>query len=313
MIVYYKKLANLLMVAGAALGAMLGLIHYRGNILSNESKVAIFVFALFIFSGIIVFRFIAAIVCSNKLKAIQSRLYVDADPKGFLEEFEAVNAKVPKNLAEYANGQNWISYAKEALGDYEGAWNAIKDLKPNELKIHALTTSALIVNQKANLRILMRDLEAAGDQIDDLRHLKELAQNRARMLYSNLEQQIRVQENRIAAARGKEDTDIKYLEEEIQFASNPIYKKEMQVEAAEFYLRRSGEDKEHFEKAMKLLKEVVEDRKGLYTEKRADELMKNPEEVYVFTEETDTSAEHTSGDETTAGADVASAASEEHS
>jgi hypothetical protein len=102
------------------------------------------------------------------------------------------------------------------------------------------------------------------------------------MLYSNLEQQIRVQENRIAAARGKEDTDIKYLEEEIQFASNPIYKKEMQVEAAEFYLRRSGEDKEHFEKAMKLLKEVVEERKGLYTEKRADELMKNPESVYVF-------------------------------
>jgi len=313
MIVYYKKLANLLMAAGAALGAMLGLIHYRGNILTNESKVAIFIFALFIFSGIIVFRFIAAIVCSNKLKAIQSRLYVDADPKGFLEEFEAVNAKVPKNLAEYANGQNWISYAKEALGDYEGAWNAIKDLKPNELKIHALTTSALIVNQKANLRILMRDLEAAGDQIDDLRHLKELAQNRARMLYSNLEQQIRVQENRIAAARGKEDTDIKYLEEEIQFASNPIYKKEMQVEAAEFYLRRSGEDKEHFEKAMKLLKEVVEDRKGLYTEKRADELMKNPESVYRFIEEPDTPADHGAPDAATAGADVASEASEEQS
>ena len=83
----------------------------------------------------------------------------------------------------------------------------------------------------------------------------------------------------------------------------------MQVEAAEFYLRRSGEDKEYFEKAMNLLKEVVEDRKGLYTEKRADELMKNPESVYLFIEEPDAQADNAA----TAEADVASEASEEQS
>lgn len=287
MIVYYKRMTNLLMAAGAVIGAVLGWIHFEGNILNNENKTAVFVFALFIFAGIIVFRFVGAIVASKKLKKVQAILYGEADPKRFLETFEPVNEKVPHNLAEYANGQNWISYAKEALGDFDGAFDAIKDLKPNELKIHALTTSALIVNQKTNLQILKRDYEAAEFQIEDLKHLKELADKRAKMLAGNLEQQIKVHEARIAAAKGSEDADIKYLEEEIQYATNEIYKKEMQLEVAEYYLRKGKEDKAEFDKAMELLKDIIKEPKGLYTETKATELMEHPEKMVTYDEDND--------------------------
>ncbi|ETP71818.1 hypothetical protein UYO_2207 [Lachnospiraceae bacterium JC7] len=287
MIVYYKWMANLMMAVGAVLGAVMGWIHFGGNILNNENKTAVFVFALFIFAGIIVFRFVGAIVASKKIKQVQGILYTEADPKRFIETFEPVNSKVPHNLAEYANGQNWISYAKEALGDFDGAWDAIKDLKPNELKIHALTTSALIVNQKANLQILKRDYEAAAFQIEDLKHLKEISDKRAKMLAGNLEQQIKVHEARIAAAKGMEDTDIKYLEEEIQYATNVIYKKEMQLEVAEYYLRKGNTDRESYHKAMQLLEDIVGNRNGLYTEKRADELIKNPEKLFTYEEDND--------------------------
>ncbi|SFG23845.1 hypothetical protein [Oribacterium sp. WCC10] len=287
MIVYYKRLANALMAIGAVLGAVLGLIHYKGRILGNESKIAVFVFALFIFFGIILFRFIGAILATKKLKEVQAKLYRDADPKGFLEAFEPVNDRVPHNLAEYANGQNWISYAREALGDLDGAWDAVKDLKPNELKIHALTTSALIVNQKANIQILKRDYEAARFQIEDLKHLKELAEKRAKLLAANLEQQIRVHEARIAAAMGDDSADIKYLEEEIQYATNIIYKKEMQLEVAEYFLRKGNEDKEKYDKAMEMLQDIVKERKGLYTEDRAMKLIEHPEKLYQYTEDND--------------------------
>lgn len=287
MIVYYKWMANLMMATGAVLGAVLGWIHFGGNILNNENKTAIFVFALFIFAGIIVFRFVGAIVASKKLKKVQGILYTEADPKRFLETFVPVNEKVPQNLAEYINGQNWISYAKEAIGDFEGAWDAVKDLKPNELKIHALTTSALIVNQKANLQILKRDYEAAEFQIEDMKHLKELAEKRAPMLSSNLEQQIKVHEARIAAAKGAENADIKYLEEEIQYATNVIYKKEMQLEVAEYYLRKAKTDKTKFDKAMELLLDITKNPKGLFTEKRASELIEHPEKIVSYEEDND--------------------------
>lgn len=287
MIVYYKWMANLMMAAGAVLGAVMGWIHFGGNILNNENKTAIFVFALFIFAGIIVFRFVGAIVASKKLKKVQGILYTEADPKRFLETFVPVNEKVPQNLAEYANGQNWISYAKEAIGDFEGAWDAVKDLKPNELKIHALTTSALIVNQKANLQILKRDYEAAEFQIEDMKHLKELAGKRAPMLSSNLDQQIKVHEARIAAAKGADDADIKYLEEEIQYATNVIYKKEMQLEVAEYYLRKGKTDKIKFDKAMELLRDITKNPKGLFAEKRASELIEHPEKIVSYEEDND--------------------------
>lgn len=277
MIVYYKRMANALMLLGAILGGALGFFYFHGQILTNADKTTVFWWALWIFAGIILGRLFGAILANRRLQKVQKQLYVDADPAGFLKNFEGVNARVPKNLAEYANGQHWISYAKEALGDFEGAWDAIKDLRPEELRVHALTSSALIVNQKANLQILRGDLEAAGFQIEDLRHLEELSVKRAARLAENLKQQIRVHEARIAAAEGRADADIPYLEEEVQYAGNAIYRKEIQLELAEYALRTGNA-----EKAKAYLQAILSDRKGLYTETRAEELLAHPENVRSY-------------------------------
>lgn len=278
MIVYYKRMANAIMLLGAVLGGVLGLIYFHGQILNNTDKTTVFVWALWIFAGVIAGRLLAAMLANKRLQAVQKQLYTDADPAGFLQNFEAVNARVPKNLAEYANGQHWVSFAKEALGDFEGAWDAVKDLKPDELRIHALTSSALIVNQKANLQILRGDLEAASFQIEDLKKLKLVSEKRAARLAENLAQQIRVHEARIAAAEGRADADIPYLEEEIQYAGNIIYRKEMQLTLAEYALRTGDQ-----EKARAYLHDIIADRKGLYTEKRADELLAHPEAYTKYT------------------------------
>lgn len=278
MIVYYKRMANAIMLLGAVLGGVLGLIYFHGHILNNPDKTTVFVWALWIFAGVIIGRLLAAMLANKRLQAVQKQLYTDADPAGFLQNFEAVNARVPKNLAEYANGQHWVSFAKEALGDFEGAWDAVKDLKPDELRIHALTSSALIVNQKANLQILRGDLEAASFQIEDLKKLKEVSEKRAARLAENLAQQIRVHEARIAAAEGRADADIPFLEEEIQYAGNIIYRKEMQLTLAEYALRTGDQ-----EKARAYLHDIIADRKGLYTEKRADELLAHPEAYTKYT------------------------------
>lgn len=278
MIVYYKRMANVIMLLGAVLGGVLGLIYFHGQILNNTDKTTVFVWALWIFAGVIIGRLLAAMLANKRLQAVQKQLYTDADPAGFLQNFEEVNARVPKNLAEYANGQHWVSFAKEALGDFEGAWDAVKDLKPDELRIHALTSSALIVNQKANLQILRGDLEAASFQIEDLKKLKEVSEKRAARLAENLAQQIRVHEARIAAAEGRADADIPYLEEEIQYAGNVIYRKEMQLTLAEYALRTGDQ-----EKARVYLHDIIADRKGLYTEKRADELLAHPEAYTKYT------------------------------
>ena len=278
MIVYYKRMANAIMLLGAVLGGVLGLIYFHGQILNNPDKTTVFVWALWVFAGVIIGRLLAAMLANKRLQAVQKQLYTDADPAGFLQNFEAVNARVPKNLAEYANGQHWISFAKEALGDFEGAWDAVKDLKPDELRIHALTSSALIVNQKANLQILRGDLEAASFQIEDLKKLKLVSEKRAARLAENLAQQIRVHEARIAAAEGRADADIPYLEEEIQYAGNVIYRKEMQLTLAEYALRTGDQ-----EKARAYLHDIIADRKGLYTEKRADELLAHPEAYTRYT------------------------------
>lgn len=278
MIVYYKRMANAVMLLGAVLGGVLGLIYFHGQILNNTDKTTVFVWALWIFAGVIAGRLLAAMLANKRLQAVQKQLYTDADPAGFLQNFEAVNARVPKNLAEYANGQHWVSFAKEALGDFEGAWDAVKDLKPDELRIHALTSSALIVNQKANLQILRGDLEAASFQIEDLKKLKLVSEKRAARLAENLAQQIRVHEARIAAAEGRADADIPYLEEEIQYAGNIIYRKEMQLTLAEYALRTGDQ-----EKARAYLHDIIADRKGLYTEKRADELLAHPEAYTKYT------------------------------
>ena len=67
-------------------------------------------------------------------------------------------------------------------------------------------------------------------------------------------------EARIAAAEGRLDADIPYLEEEVQYAGNAIYRKEMQLTLAEYALRTGDQ-----EKARAYLHDIIADRKEAYT------------------------------------------------
>lgn len=279
MIVYFKRLANLLMAVGGIVGGALGLLYFQGHILDNADKTTIFWWSLWIIAGILIGRVIGARMASRKLMDIQSILYKDNDPKRFLERFVPLNERIPHELAEYCNGQNSISFAHEALGEFDQAMEDIKELKPELLKMHALTTSSLIVNQKTNLQILRRDYEAAVYQLDDLKHLKELSDKRAKMLAANLEQQIKLHEIRIAMAKGELNADVSYIEEEIRLSTNLIHKKEMQLELAEYNFRL-----EKKEEATKLLQEILADKRGFYSETRAEELLTDSSKVYHYTE-----------------------------
>ncbi len=279
MIAYFKNTANFCMGLGAVLGAVIGYFYFHGHILDNADLTTVFWFALFIILGILIGRVVGMQVAIRKLANVQALLYKESNPDAFLAVFEKVNERVPHNLAEYANGRCLISFAHEAKGEFEQAFDDIKDLDPNHLRIHALTTSSMVVNQKANLWILRKDFLAAQDQIDDLKHLSELAHKRAKMLETNLNAQIRLHEARIAAAKGDANADIDYLKEEIDLSTNQIHKKEMQLELAEYYLRTGKKDE-----GIKTLREILENPISLYTEKRARELLENPDGYYRYTE-----------------------------
>lgn len=268
MIVYYKWSSNLLMAAGGILGALAGYGYLGGNILHNENRIAVFVLALFVFAGIVLFRVLGAALAARRLRRVLAKLYRDAEPEEFLRSFAPLQSRVPRHLAEYANGQNHISFAREALGDFAGAEEAIRELKPETLQMHALSTTALLVNQRVNLSILSGKEEEAEEGIGELRRLSEAAEKRAGLLKRNLEQCIRLQTVRLDALRGSADTDTEYLREEIRFSSNLIHQKEMQLELAEFHLRRGEE-----ENGRELLRALLRQEKGLYSERRARALL----------------------------------------
>ena len=263
MVVYFRKMNTLFMVIGAIAGAAVGFLFFGGNILGSD-MVRIFLFAMFIAAGIIIGRTAAAFVANGRLQNMYQTLYRDSNPGRFIEQFTPLLETVPKNLAEYMNGCVHLSFAYEALGEFEEAFKVISGLKPEELRLHALSTTALITNQKVNLCILTEDEEQARAYIDDLRALQKTATRRAATLAQNLGECIRLHNARLDAKNSSPDTDVAYLREEIETSTNTIHRKEMQLELAD-YMSRQGAAEE----ARGLLKDITSSNFGLYTEKEA--------------------------------------------
>lgn len=252
------------MIIGAAIGVIAGLLVFKGNLLSGGNMANIFLFALFVAAGIIAGRMASAFTANRKLNSIYQILYRDADPKKFIEDFSPVLKKVSPALAEYMNGCQHLSFAYEALGEFDRAYSLVSDLNPGELKLHALPMTSLLTNQKANLSILMGHEEDARAWIRELGVLKESASNRAPALASNLSECIRLHNTRLDAMAGNADTDISYLEEEIKTSTNLIHQKEMQLELARFLAGRGGSVQ-----AQQLLKEILKGPQGLWSQKQA--------------------------------------------
>lgn len=268
MVVYFRKMNNLFMLIGGLVGATAGYLVFKGRILGDGNLINIFLFAMFLAAGIIIGRTAAAFTANKKLQEINQILYRDADPKRFIDSFTPLLETVPKNLAEYMTGCQHLSFAREALGEFEKAYDLIKDLRPEELRLHALTTTSLLTNQKANLCVLMKDEEGARALISDLTALRESASKRAPMLANNLSECIKLHNTRLDAMAGSPDTDTAYLEEEIRVSTNLIHQKEMQFELARFLLGQG-----QAEEAQELLQEVLKDCRDLYAEEQARELL----------------------------------------
>ncbi len=67
---------------------------------------------------------------------------------------------------------------------------------------------------------------------------------------------------------GSAGTDTGYLEEEINASTNLIHKKEMQLELARFLMGQGEQDH-----ARQILEDILKDRRGLHSEKIAQELL----------------------------------------
>ncbi len=269
MIVYFKKGSNVLMILGGVTGLLLGFLYLNPFANFQKDMTIPFWIVLWGFTGIILGRFLAALRANHKLQKIQALLYRETDPRAFLSAFAGRNQKIPHRLAEYVSGQVMISFAHEALGEYEEAFQAIRELKPEELKLHTLASTALVQNQKTNLYILKQDYEGAENLLSDLKALQEVSVKRARTIAEQLKFQLQLHETRIAMGRGEKNADRSFMEEEIRLSSNLIHQKEMQLEYANYLLTQ-----EEREAAKELLQEILKNPRGLDTEKKAEELLR---------------------------------------
>lgn len=262
MVAYFKWINNLAMAIGAILGGALIAILYKGQILGSDFTKGVY-FALGVIVGVIIGRTVSSIYANKRLQKIYALLYTECDPKQFIKEFAPLNERVPKDIAEYMVGRAHLAFAWEALGDFDKALEMVGNIDPTELKLHMLNTSSLITNRRVTLYTLMGDYEKAKEQVEALKALEEVAKKRSTTLAKNLEQCIRLNNARIAAAT-EENTDVAYLEEEIALAGNAIYKKEIQLALAQFF-ERTGQG----QKAAALFVDILKDKRGLYTERVA--------------------------------------------
>ncbi len=268
MVVFFRKMNTLFIILGIALAAVIGLIIFQGRILVSGDIPRLFFFVLLLVAGLIAGRLLAACTANDRLRKIYAILYSESDPKRFIEEYEPLLSNVPKDLAEYMDGCCHLSFAREALGEFDEAYGLIKDLDPDSLKLHALSAASRITNQKANVCILKGERDEARALIDYLGILREAAQKRAPMLAQNLSECINLHTARLSALENDPRTDTDYLEDEITRSTNLIHKKEIELELAGFLLRQGKWDA-----ARGLLEDILATEHGLYTEKKARELL----------------------------------------
>ena len=281
MVAYFKRENNLFMIVGAVLGFAAVLAYYGGKILGTEDQfVRLAMLSGGTFLGIIFSRILSAGYANRKLREMYQKLYVETKPQEFIDLFTPRLAQVPDNLAEFMDGRVRLSFAEEALGHFDRALELLADLRPEELKLHTLTASSLVVNQRAGIFLLEKDTAAAAEQIEDLKELRKMAEKRAATLGANLAQCIRLGEARIRAAEGAmTPEDETYLLEEIRLSTNVIHQKEMQLALAEGYFL-----KERPAEAEALLKEITAERAGLWTEEQADRYLDGERPVSAKTE-----------------------------
>lgn len=269
MVAYFKRQNNLFMLLGAVVMLLMSVPFYRIWLPEQEFYVRAFFLALPAFTGVIFGRLCASLWANRKLRQMDRLLYEKADPQAFIREFGPLVKRAPGQTIEYVNGQIKLAYAYEAMGQFEKGLELMKNLRPEELRLHVLTASSLLVNQKARLYLLQENLRGAEEQLENLRKLQEAALGRVPALASSLEDCIRLAEVWLEFLRGKSCHE-DYIVEEMNLAKNVIHKGEMQLLLAKMK-QKQGQTKE----AEELLRGIMEYAPELYSGKEALRLLED--------------------------------------
>lgn len=225
MVAYFKLQNNLLMALGAAIGALIALLGMKAD---QVFFLRLFSFMMYILGGAVLGRLVSAVWATKRLRTLNDLLYNRCDPAAFLEKFEPLAKRVPDNLAEKMDAQTKIAFAREALGQMDEGLDALKGLKPEELKLHSLQCTALVANQTLRLLLLKEDAAAAESKLKELEDIQKTAATRAPTLGKQLAECVRLGRNWLNVLQNK-DCDLDYLREEIALSQNRIHKSEMQL------------------------------------------------------------------------------------
>lgn len=263
MVAYFRRQNQLFMLGGAVVVLLALAPFYRSWLPEQVFYARAFYVAIPAFAGGIAGRIGAAQWANRKLRKLDEILYRKVNPKLFIREFAPLVEKTPTQTAEYVNGRIKLAYAYEAMGEFEKSLEMVRDLKPEELPLHVLSTKALLANQLVRVYLLQGDVWGAEEQLEKMKKIQDTASARAPALASNLRLCIRLAEVWLGFLQGK-SCEEEYITEEMNLAKNAIHKSEMRLLLAKMKMQL-GEK----EKAGALLRKLTEDAAELYSGKEA--------------------------------------------
>lgn len=242
MVAYFKRQTWLMMVGGLLAGLLIAAVGLN-TFLAGENIVNRLSFVMLMgLLGIVLGRIAAARWSGRKLAALNSLLYDRCDPRAFIDAFGPIAAKVPRDNVAFADARVKLSFAREALGDFDGALAELEDVRPGEMKLHSLHASALLENQKARVQLLREDADGAKAAIDALTEVETQAKARAKMLGEQVTACLKLARVWHAFLTGGE-ADLEYLEEEANLARNDIYRAEMELLCGRVHEARGEADR----------------------------------------------------------------------
>lgn len=255
------------MLLGGVLGLAVVVLFYDQIVAPIPGYFKVFFILLPVMAGAVLGRIYAGIWANKKLRGLTEMLYVHGEAERFLEVFSPLVKNAPKHTIAYVDGRNKLSYAYMALGRFEEAEAQVADLKPEELKNHALGGVAMTCNQHLHVLLLQEKTEEARQKLEELRNIAEVATARAPALGKNTWECVRLYENWLAILEGQ-DADAEYIREEISLAKNRIHKSEMQL-----LLARAMDNAEDGAQAQELRLEAMTTGHGLWAESEARRLL----------------------------------------
>ncbi len=228
MVAYFRKQTWLFMLGGFAVAMVVSAISWRTILVGEQMFTRLAFILMLALLGVVIGRIQAAKWANKRLEALSAKLYRDRDPEGFLREFEPIAAATPRDNVVFADAQTKVSYAYEALGEFDKALDALAPVKPETMKMHSLHASAILLNHRTRVLLMKEDIPGAEASLREMKALETDANARAKMLGEQLHACNELAGNWLKFLKG-EPADAAYLKEEADLAKNDIYRAEMEL------------------------------------------------------------------------------------